>query len=148
MKNSEQVYNAVRECARQRGIKLSNIIRACGLGQNYFVNWKKQQTLPRAETLKKIATYLDVSVDYLMGEEIADLPDFVKAQMLPITKKKFPLLGEIACGEPIFAEQEYGTYFEASADIQADFCLVAKGDSMTGARIFNGDVFRLFIFVD
>ena len=28
----------------------------------------------------------------------------------------------------------------ASDDISADFCLVAKGDSMSGARIYDGDV--------
>ena len=48
--------------------------------------------------------------------------------------------GEIACGEPIYANREYETYVEASADIDADFCLRAKGDSMINARIFDGDV--------
>ena len=50
------------------------------------------------------------------------------------------MLGEIACGEPIFANEDHETYIDASAEIKADFCLTAKGDSMTGARIFDGDV--------
>ena len=31
-------------------------------------------------------------------------------------------------------------YIEAYADIKADFCLTVKGDSMIGARIYDGDV--------
>ncbi len=54
--------------------------------------------------------------------------------------KRFPILGQIACGNPIFAEQNYETYVDASADIKADFCLIAQGDSMIGARIQDGDV--------
>lgn len=53
---------------------------------------------------------------------------------------KFPLLGNIACGEPIFANEERELYVEAGANIQADFCLRAKGDSMIGARIYDGDI--------
>lgn len=58
----------------------------------------------------------------------------------PIEKKKFPLLGNIACGEPIFADEDFEGYVEAGADIDADFCLRASGDSMIGARIHDGDI--------
>ena len=50
------------------------------------------------------------------------------------------MLGEIACGTPIFANEEHETYIDASAEIQADYCLTAKGDSMIGARIYDGDI--------
>ena len=53
---------------------------------------------------------------------------------------RVPLLGEIACGEPIFANEESGLYAEINPDVHADFCLRAKGDSMIGARIFDGDI--------
>ena len=49
-------------------------------------------------------------------------------------------MGEIACGEPIFANEEYETYMDLDTDIQADFVLKAKGDSMVNARIFDGDI--------
>ena len=50
------------------------------------------------------------------------------------------MLGNVACGEPIFANEEHETYIEADADVLADFCLTAKGDSMINARIFDGDI--------
>lgn len=90
-----------------------------------------------SSVLSDIAHALNVSPTYLMG-----LNDDTKItdQLRPIHLKKFPMLGKIACGEPIFADEEYELYIDASEDIKADFCLTAKGDSMIGARIFDGDV--------
>ena len=50
-----------------------------------------------------------------------------------------PVIGEIACGYPIFANEEDGDLVVTDADTDADFCLIAKGDSMKDARIYNGD---------
>ena len=89
----------------------------------------------------KIAAFaeaLQTTPAYLMGieEELVQLPDNVH----PVKLKRFPMLGEISCGKPVYASEEYETFIDASADIKADFCLVAKGDSMIGARIHDGDV--------
>lgn len=88
-----------------------------------------------------LADFFGVSVDYLSGgTDNTSAIDFFALDLKPIKLKKFPMLGEIACGQPIYANQEYETYIEASSDIQADFCLTAKGDSMINARIFDGDI--------
>ena len=58
----------------------------------------------------------------------------------PVNRHKLPLLGEIACGKPVYADEEHESYIEAGSDLEADFCLRAKGDSMTGARIYDGDI--------
>jgi repressor LexA len=50
------------------------------------------------------------------------------------------MLGEIACGAPIFATEERGEFATVEGDLAADFCLRAHGDSMIGARIFDGDI--------
>ena len=52
--------------------------------------------------------------------------------------RRYPLLGDIACGKPIVA-QDNGDSYVSAADTEADFCLIAKGDSMVGARIYDGD---------
>ena len=57
-----------------------------------------------------------------------------------IEQKRLPLLGRIACGTPIYATSEYGSFCTPGGDIDADFCLAASGDSMIGARIFDGDI--------
>ena len=58
----------------------------------------------------------------------------------PITKKRIPFLGQIACGEPRFCNEDRESYVMAGADGRAGFCLKARGDSMTGARIMDGDI--------
>ena len=53
---------------------------------------------------------------------------------------RYPLLGEVACGKPIFMSEERESYIMSGTEIKADFCLKAKGDSMIGARIMDGDI--------
>lgn len=92
----------------------------------------------KRDTIAALAEALNVKPSWLMCMD--DEPAFDIDNIYPIKTKRFPLLGNIACGEPIFAEEEHETYIEAGADIEADFCLKAKGDSMTGARILDGDI--------
>jgi repressor LexA len=84
-----------------------------------------------------------VTTSQLLGEESlsnADDPLSTADNIFPITRKAFPLLGEIACGEPIYADESRESYIMAGTAVNADFCLRAKGDSMTGARILDGDI--------
>lgn len=57
-----------------------------------------------------------------------------------ITVKRLPILGDIACGEPIYAEEQHESFASADSGLDADFCLRAQGDSMVGARINDGDI--------
>lgn len=100
--------------------------------------WELGKSEPDLSTTKRLAAIFGVSVDYLLGKdtEAQLLPDNIR----PVQLKKFRMLGEIACGEPIWADEDFETYIEASANIQADFCLTARGDSMIGARIYDGDI--------
>ena len=56
------------------------------------------------------------------------------------TDGKLPIIGEIACGSPIFATENIDGYASPCYGVSADFCLLAKGDSMIGARIYDGDL--------
>lgn len=92
------------------------------------------------DTLAKLAQVLYTSPTYLMGlsDETGTMSNADNLYQIEI--KKFPLLGNIACGKPIFAEEEFELYVEAGANIKADFCLKCKGDSMINARIHDGDI--------
>ena len=53
-----------------------------------------------------------------------------------------PVVGEIACGTPILAEENIDNYVYISRDFLGEgnfFALKAKGDSMIGANICDGD---------
>lgn len=94
----------------------------------------------KRSTLAKMSEILECSPAYLMGWDDADsqIPSF--DNILPIQTKRVPLLGEIACGQPIFCTEDRESYVEAGTDVKADFCLKARGDSMVGARILDGDL--------
>lgn len=51
-----------------------------------------------------------------------------------------PLLGSIAAGQPILAEQNIEDYFNLDKKIRADFCLRIQGDSMINVNILDGDI--------
>lgn len=89
--------------------------------------------------IEAIANALRVSPGYLMGWE--DPIDYTKLEnYVPISKKKVPLIGAIAAGEPIYADQEIEEYLPCSKEIQADLALRIKGDSMINAGIKDGDI--------
>ena len=89
------------------------------------------------QRIKDIADALMTTPSYIMGW---DEPEELPANVLPIRRRRIPLLGNIACGEPIFADEQYDLFASADEELHADFCLRASGDSMTGARIFDGDI--------
>lgn len=92
------------------------------------------------DVLFSIAKALHTTPAYLMGWEEA--PESISADnIVPIPKMaKIPLLGNIACGDPITAEENLDGFVSAPEEISADFALRCKGDSMIGARILDGDI--------
>lgn len=59
--------------------------------------------------------------------------------LLPVSRRRVPLLGAIAAGVPIYAEQTLDAT-DCDAAMQCDFALRVRGDSMIGARIRDGDI--------
>ena len=91
------------------------------------------------DRLAPIAAALQTTPAYLMGWEDDDIP--VPSNITPLPEmRKVPLLGNIACGAPILAEEHIEEYVDIPKHIQADFALTCKGDSMINARIFDGDI--------
>ena len=87
-----------------------------------------------------IADYFGITVSSLLGESLPTIFDIPGVQPLPKTYS-VPLLGEIACGDPILAEQNIAEIITVPDSVKgADFALTCKGDSMINARIFDGDI--------
>ena len=92
-----------------------------------------------ASKIKAIADKLNTTPAYLMGwtDENYSLP----SNIIPLPNmNKIPLLGNIACGEPILAEENIECNIDIPEDITADFALRCKGDSMIDARILDCDI--------
>lgn len=98
-----------------------------------------------------IAKRLKVSPAYLMGWEEQPTPKPtsptpIPPGFMPMPKmKKVPLIGAIACGDPITALQNREGDVDVPEDVRCDFALKCHGDSMTGAGIHDGDVVYIHI---
>ncbi len=86
-------------------------------------------------TILELARIFKCSPSYLMGWE----DDFLPSDAMYISKKRVPVVGEIAAGIPIYAAEQVD-YYSPVEDDGADFCLRVHGDSMTGAGINDGDI--------
>ena len=134
----------LNELMAENGINKSILSKESGVPYTTIDGfYKKGCDNIKLSTLEKIADYFGVTIDFLLGktEKGTDNIDALgKFGVFPISYKKFRVLGEIACGEPIYADEDRETAILANSNIDADFCLYAKGDSMIGARIMDGDI--------
>lgn len=96
-----------------------------------YLNGKME---PKRSSIEVIASYFNVNPAWLMG---ADVDKYLESQN---NVKKIPILGTIAAGAPILAEEYIEGYEYVPTDANVDFCLRVKGDSMINARIFDGDI--------
>lgn len=94
------------------------------------------QNLKR-ETIKKLSEIFDVQPSSFIDTDNY----FNYENIIPLPKmNKIPLLGTIACGEPILAEENIECDIDIPENINADFALRCKGDSMIDARIMDSDI--------
>lgn len=126
----------LRDLRKKNGYTQSELSEKLKISKSTISMYEHGERMPNYATMRALADLFGVEMDILYGRESTPLPPNIRA----VKTKKIPLLGEIACGEPIFAEEEHQAFVEAGDGIQADFCLTAKGDSMIGARIQSGDV--------
>lgn len=95
--------------------------------------------LPQSKILA-FANVLETTPGELMGWDYEAEPIETVDNIYKLDKIKLPMLGKVACGEPIFADEDRESYIIVGTDIGADFCLQCQGDSMINARIHDGDI--------
>ena len=132
--------NNLRKIRTEHKLTQTELAKIIGIKQNTLSYWERGDCDIDNQTLIRLSEYFNCSIDYILGKtNNPDSRDTIK-NVFSLKKKKIPFLGEIACGKPIFASEERESYIMAGTDINADFCLKAKGDSMIGARILDGDI--------
>lgn len=127
----------IKELRLANDLTLEQVADIVGVGKSTVRKWETGMIANmRRDKIAALAQALHTTPEYLMGWSTT----MEVSNLFKIETKKFRLLGNIACGEPIFANEEKELYVVAGANIKADFCLMAKGDSMIGARIYDGDI--------
>ena len=141
-KFSERLRQLRTEC----GISQQTLANSLGDISKSSINmYERGEREPGLETLEAIADFFNVDMDFLLGK--SNIPNkarsgvFSHDNIIPMPEmRKIPLIGCIACGAPILAEEHIEDYIDIPKHIHADFALTCKGDSMINARIFDGDI--------
>ena len=151
-KPTEQLKERLKKALDIRNLTQQELSERTQIPNSSISQYLSGYAKPKDDRVYAMAVALDVNEAWLLGFDVpmnrgeissnvhSGLTDKLLSNIFPISVKKFPLLGEIACGEPIFANEDRESYVMAGTDIDADFCLKAKGNSMMGARILDGDI--------
>lgn len=111
------------------------------IDKSMISRWENDKATPVNTFLSAYAKAFNVNLNYLIG---LDDQEYLPKNLIPIRKiKKVPIVGTIACGSPILAEENINGYFSIDPTIDADFCLYAKGNSMIDIGIHDGDLIFL-----
>ena len=105
------------------------------LAKNDLSQYVSGKVEPSQEKLTLLSLALEVNEPWLMGYDVKKERGENKQN-----KTSIPLIGTIAAGTPILAEQNIERYFDMDTSIHCDFCLRIQGDSMIDAGINNNDI--------
>lgn len=128
----------IKERRKQLGISADMLAKYLGVSRSTIFRYENGdiEKIP-ANMLPDIARYLQTSEAFLMGWKDDAAPTVTN--LFPIELKRFSMSGTIA-GEKNNAYGEHKTNIMAGNGITADFCMRVNGDSMSGARILDGDI--------
>lgn len=125
-------------------LTLEDIGKYVGVGKSTVKKWESGQIENmRRDKIALLANILQVDPAVFITDEDSAIEKDLLSQHPEIFRpkmRKVPLLGKVACGQPIYSPSFDDGFALINDDIPADFALIAKGDSMTGVGIRDGDV--------
>lgn len=132
--------NRLSQLRQEKGLNMREAARQLGMPYTTYVNYEKGTREPNLETLISLAKFYGTSIDYLLCKSDSPPGRDIPPGFEPMPKmKKVPLIGAIACGDPITAMENREGEIDVPEDISCDFALRCKGNSMIGAGIHDGD---------
>lgn len=126
----------LKQLRKERGLSQDELAALLGTTKQVISRYETKQRVPRLSVVADFAQKLGVPLSSLSGEAPMMLPG-----LTPVGgRRRVPILGAAACGEPIYKPGDGTEYISVEDDLACDFALIAEGDSMTGDRIHSGDV--------
>lgn len=122
------------------GLSQKELGLIAGVSDKAVSTWEQGLKEPRMGAIQKIADHFGLQKSNIIEENGLTLKMLsIHTALQPAKYRKFKVLGNIACGQPIEAVQEQEEYIETDLNVHADYVLHCQGDSMINARIFDGD---------
>ena len=144
LKNMNTFQNRLKEALDSSGLSQAELARRANIGRNSISDYLKGKYEAKQDKLHALAQVLNVDEGWLMGYDVkqgrkvtseTNLPtNFVYPLGDDFERISIPLIGEIACGDPITAEENIEGYveeiFEKPVPKGNLFALRCKGKSM------------------
>lgn len=140
---------------KEHDLSQRQLASICNLSNGYISMLEKginpntnKPMVPTLPKLNLLAEGMGMTLSELF-EAVDDMPVDLSLQpsqdlpsnVIPMPEmRRIPLVGSIACGAPILAEEHIEDFLQIPKEIKADFALQCKGDSMINARIWDGDI--------
>lgn len=128
----------LKEIREQRRLRQRDIAEVLNCSTPVYCRYETGERQISMGLLEKLADFYQVSVDELLGRDLSERVLQLGLSPLPETRL-IPLLGDIACGTPITAEENLDGYVNVPVDVTCHFALRCKGDSMS-PRVQDGDL--------
>lgn len=124
----------LKQIAKEKGITYDELVKRTGISISTIKDiFRGKTTAPRIDTIQAIEKALGI-------DDKQTLNVFNFSNIHNVETIKVPMLGKIACGKPIYMNEEKESYVKVGTNLKIDFCLTASGDSMINARIYDGDI--------
>lgn len=139
-----EIRDILKARRTELGLTQLDVANAVGVSEATVSRWESGDIANmKRSRIAALASVLKISPSIIMGwnenPEIRLPSDDIIIIPMP-TMRKIPLVGSIACGTPILAEENCEGEVDVPDHVRADFALRCKGDSMINARIFDGDI--------
>ena len=154
MKKSD-FASRLSQALETRGMKAADLSKKTKVAEGTISCYINGRYEAKQNRVQVFAEALDVNPAWLMGYDVpmeaersqpAPAPRPIPKGFEPMPKmKKIPLVGSIACGTPILAQQNIEKIVDVPENIRCDFSLICHGDSMEGAGIHDRDVVYILI---
>lgn len=132
----------IKKYLDRTGKSQKEVCKDLGFKESTFSDWLNAKVYPRIDKIEMMANYFGIKkADLVEDNSTHSSIDFSKFKNIySLEVKQVPMLGKIACGKPIMSDEVFSGYVQCGSQINADFCLRTEGDSMIGARIYDGDI--------
>lgn len=132
----------IKRLRETHGMSQMQLAEIAGVTDKAVSTWENDVKIPRMGAIQKLADYFGIAKSDIIEDTASDgVNPFLYSNVLPIRgRRAVPIIGRVACGEPIYNPGDGTEYINAGDDVFCDFALVAEGDSMIGDRIQSGDV--------
>lgn len=130
----------LKEARKNARLTQTEIASIIGVNQNTYSYWENGKTKVDNITLKRLAKIFNVSVDYLLGDDI-DVTKLSNYVELPPENKKIPIIGSVKCGANGLAFEYLEGYILVGENYTGDIIAFrCRGDSMKDIGISDGDI--------